>query len=381
MGLKFDLKPRQIAIFLAAVALYFALQSIVSEYLLENVLRAGATDESLLISIIDLFSVNAEKTIPTWYATLLLFGAAALLALITIIKFRQKGPFKFHWLGLAAVFLYLSMDEGAAIHEIFSDPIQETLNPSGFLSFGWYILFAPLVAIFVLVYLRFLLQLPGKYRYLFILSGAIYVGGAVFIEAISANRWYLDGGLTFAYLAIATVEELMEMWGIILFIYTLLSYCMTFQYSFEFAPSTAESNTFTWPKRAMIGALLFIIGLNVALFSWAFSQRVEQVIVDPRTRPFYQTVSERYDGQGVVILGINEVISADNPAAPPFTSSLLTLFDDVMVVTLPSAGSSVAFAGYSLPFSEAALTEIMEQSGEEEFVILDIDEVRRIADR
>ncbi len=381
MGLKFDLKPRQIAGFLATVALYLALQSIFSEYLLENVLHVGATDESLLISIIDLFSVNAEKTIPTWYATLLLFGAAVLLALITIIKFQQKEPFKFHWLGLAVVFLYLSMDEGAAIHEIFSDPIQETLNPTGFFSFGWYILFAPLVVIFVLVYLRFLLQLPGKFRNLFVLSGAIYVGGAVFIEAISANRWYLDGGLTFAYLAIATVEELMEMWGIILFIYALLLYWATFQYTYEFASSSAAPNGSTWPKRAMVGVLLFIIGLNVALSSWAYSQQVEQVIVDPRTRPFYQTVSDRYDGQGVVILGINEVISVDNPAATPITSSLLTLFDDVMVVTLPSAGSSVAFAGYSLPFNEAALAEIMVQSGEEEFVILDMDEVRGIAGR
>jgi hypothetical protein len=70
----------------------------------------------------------------------------------------------------------------------------------------------------------------------------------------------------------------------------------------------------------------------------------------------------------------------ENPAAPPIASSLLTLFDDVMVVTLPTARSSIAFAGHNLPFDRDVLAEIVRQSGEGEFVILDTTAVRAIAD-
>lgn len=123
-----------------------------------------------------------------------------------------------------------------------------------------------------------------------------------------------------------------------------------------------------------------IIGFNLALYTWARSQQSEQASVDPRTIPFYQTVTERYAGQGVIILGINEFFEADNPAAQPIATSLLTLFNDVMIVNLPTARTSIAFASPDLPFDQNALSEILRQSGENEFVILDTIAIRAIAD-
>ncbi len=379
MQFEYQLNPRKIALFLTVVAIYLVLQSLFSEYLLVQVL--GPDVSPLAISLIDLFSVNAETTIPTWYATILLFSTAVILAFITSVKIKTGAAYRFHWLGLSLVFLYLSIDEGAAIHELFSDPLQERFHTSGYLAFGWLLLFVPLLLLFVLAYLRFLWQLPVRTRNLFILAGLLYVGGAVVVEGISANLWDSGGGISFAYLAIATVEEFLELIGVITFIFTLLSYCVSNQYTALFSPTmeTADA-TPAIIKKLLLTAVILILAFNMVLFGWAQTQKSDEQVVDPRSIPFYQTVSEQYANQGVIILGINELIEADNPAAVPFATSLLTLFDDVMVVTLPDVHVSIAFASSTLPFDQETLAEMVRESGEEAFVILDNTAVRAIAE-
>jgi hypothetical protein len=376
MPFELNLNPRRIALFLAILALYLAEQSLINEYLLENVL--GPESNPLALSFLDLFSVNAEETIPTWYATLLLFLAAVLLAFIAASKSRSKAPYAAHWIGLSLIFLYLSMDEGAVIHEIFSDPLQARFNTSGYLTFAWVIVYVPLLIVFALLYLRFLFHLPPRTRNLFILAGLLYVGGAVVIEAISANRYSIDG-VTFAYLAIATVEELCEMLGVVVFIYALLSYLSeagtTAELHFAAPPPTAVSSF--W-RRLVVAGMGLIVLFNLALFLWISAQPPRTAAVD--TIPFYQTVTERYEGQGVIILGINEVITLDNPAAPPIATSLLTLFEDVIIVNLPGSQTSIAFASQQLPFDRNTLAEIVRQSGETEFVVLETADLRGIAD-
>ena len=319
MPFEYSLNPRKIALILAIVSLYLAGQSLINEYLLENVLSSESN--GFVISLLDLFSVNAEQTIPTWYATLLLFVTAVLLAFVTAIKSKTKDPYTPHWAGLALIFLYLSMDEGAVIHEIFGELLQTTFNTTGYLTFAWPIVFVPLVIIFALFYLRFLIRLPPGIRNLIILAGLLYVGGAVVMEAISANRWYEDGGVSFLYLVIATVEELCEMLGVVVFIYALLSYLsaeeITAAISFSPFPQTTGSvNQMSGTQRDSVWkwlmgmAIVLIAGLNLALFSWALAQPPEQTTL--QDTQFYQAVAERYAGQGVIILGINEVITPDN---------------------------------------------------------------------
>ena len=77
---------------------------------------------------------------------------------------------------------------------------------------------------FVAAYAKFLLDLPSRTRVLFISSGILFVTGAIGFELIGG--WYADkhgtGNITYAL--ITTCEELLEMLGIALFIYTLLKY-------------------------------------------------------------------------------------------------------------------------------------------------------------
>lgn len=383
MLFEFNLNPRKISLALGLVALYLAAQSLINEYILENVL--GNARGELSSALLDLFSVNAEETIPTWYATLLLFTAAGLLFLIAALKKKKEQPYARHWLGLALIFLYLSMDEGAVIHEIASDVIEARFETSGYLTFPWVALFVPLVIVFALVYLRFLFHLPVKTRYLFTAAGLLYVGGAVGVEVISANV-YGESGITFTYLAIATVEELCEMLGVVVFIYALLDYIAAAQLTAvaNFAPVTAVSSPATTPRHPIWrGLLAAVVGIvlvaNIAVFSWASGQAAEQITVDPTAVPFYQLVTDQYAGQGVIILGVNEVMTAENPAAQPIATSLLTLFDDVMVVTLPSSNVSIVFASAALPFNQEELTTLVQASGETDFVVLDTTAVRAIA--
>jgi hypothetical protein len=51
-----------------------------------------------------------------------------------------------------------------------------------------------------------------------------------------------------------------------------------------------------------------------------------------------------------------------------------------MVVNLPAAQTSIAFASQTLPFDANELSAIVQQSGEDEFVVLDLSEVRAFTD-
>ena len=59
---------------------------------------------------------------------------------------------------------------------------------------------------------------------LFVLSGAVYVGGALGFELLGG--WYAssEGVGNIQYAIITTFEELFEMLGIVFFIYSLLTY-------------------------------------------------------------------------------------------------------------------------------------------------------------
>jgi hypothetical protein len=394
MRLEYAVKPYKIALILGVIALYFAAQSLVAEYLIEKVLDKEAHRSAVLA--LDLFSVNAEQTIPTWYSVLLLFAASILLAFIATAKRANQERYVLHWLGLAVVFLYLSMDEGAVIHEIVADSLQTTLNTTGYLAFAWQIVAVPLLILFGLVYLRFLFHLPSRTRNLFVLSGLVYIGGALVVEAVSANQWYLGGGVTFEYLAIATVEELAEMLGVLLFIYTLLSYAVAMQYGFAFhsQPLTQEvsaslSHAVSTPSsRKLLGKLsqvrpvtwviVFIVGANLALIYWAFSQAPAPRPIPQSTAVPIQAVIDQLATDDVLVTRMVGTFGVDNLTSRQVTASLLAIFDEVMVVTLPTAGLSIVLAAPDLPFDRDSLSEVLRANGITQFIIFETASVKAI---
>lgn len=83
----------------------------------------------------------------------------------------------------------------------------------------------------MVAYLRFFFHLPTRQRLLFFVAGALYVGGALILEMLSAFYVDLYGGQNnmtglqiVAIHAITTAEETFEMLGVIVLIYALLTY-------------------------------------------------------------------------------------------------------------------------------------------------------------
>ena len=177
-------------------------------------LRDGLSEE---------FNVTTEGNFPTLYSAILLFFCACLLSVISYIKKNRRERYYFHWKALSLIFFYLSLDEGISLHEHITEPLRK-LGFSGFLYNAWIIPAAFILIILGLVFFRFVLHLPKLTKRLFILGGFIYVFGAFGVELIDGAYRYVNGSENFTYQIIVSVEEFLEMAGVIIFIHALLSY-------------------------------------------------------------------------------------------------------------------------------------------------------------
>ena len=73
-----------------------------------------------------------------------------------------------------------------------------------------------------MVYLRFVWKLPKEARNRFIVAGALYLAGALGVEMYGAREAELHGTATITYSVLYMIEELLEMLGVVLFVYALL---------------------------------------------------------------------------------------------------------------------------------------------------------------
>lgn len=171
-----------------------------------------------------LFDLDRERSIPTIYATVTLLLCATLLTMIALAERTFSRLHFFYWGGLSLVFSFLALDEGAAIHENFISPVRDSLNTDGFLYNAWIIPYGIAFIALGLFYARFLLQLPRKIKFGFIVAGALFVAGAIGFEAIGGYQATTGGTEGLQYGLITMVEETLEMVGIAIFITALLDY-------------------------------------------------------------------------------------------------------------------------------------------------------------
>lgn len=175
-------------------------------------------------TVVRLLWLDGEANIPTWYSASLLLLCAFLLAIIAWAHRQRDTVYDVRWLILAVVFVLLSLDETAQLHELAIVPLRDRFHPTGFLYYAWIVPAGICAAAFALAYVSFLARLPRRTARLICLSGALYVGGAIGMEALSGELASLHGEHNLGYHAIITVEELLEMVGLVVFIYTLLDY-------------------------------------------------------------------------------------------------------------------------------------------------------------
>lgn len=173
------------------------------------------------------FYVDGERNLPTAFSTLLLLTAAVLLALITVLERRRTREGTLHWAVLSAGFALMGVDEAWSFHERLNEPVRALLGGRGQLGIYYYAWVAPaivFVALLALLFARFLWRLPAATRNAFLIAAALYLGGAIGVELIEGSYDEVHGDRNLASGLIATLQETLEMAGVIVFIRALLVY-------------------------------------------------------------------------------------------------------------------------------------------------------------
>lgn len=217
----FSVSPRKITQILLLAVLCLTVLSVVSnfvEYFVGHEAIVGTE------AFVELFDLDREENIPTWYTSSTLLLCFFLLATIARSKRRKGASYVSHWVALSIIFLYFSVDEAGVIHEKLAKWLNTFPNPGGFHFSPWVILIATFALIFFSVYRRFLAGLPPETRRQFFLAGAVFFAGALVVDTIGEFHAGFYGNHNMTHSMITTVEEFLEMVGIVVFIRALVIY-------------------------------------------------------------------------------------------------------------------------------------------------------------
>jgi hypothetical protein len=170
------------------------------------------------------FNVNYEANVPSFYSFFTLLFSSLLLGAIAHAKNLESCRYKNHWKILSFIFLSLFLDEALELHEQLMGPTGKLINATGFFYYSWILPVGFLVAIFLLSYSKFLFHLPLSTRKFFVAACALYIGGAIGMEMPGGYLASTMGTKSVPYLIVMTIEESLEMLGIVVFIHALMSY-------------------------------------------------------------------------------------------------------------------------------------------------------------
>ncbi|HEY9858282.1 MAG TPA: hypothetical protein V6D16_02170 [Candidatus Obscuribacterales bacterium] len=225
---------RKVTKFLAFVVLGLLSFSLLGQ--LSKVMWGG--EHPWIASLAHVFDIDREKNLPSLYSAATLFICACLLAVIATVKRQNRDRYVWHWGCLSFIFLLLGADEWTSLHEKAIKPLRALLGGSsgGFLYFAWVIPGALFVAVIAIAYLKFLKDLPTRTKRLLLAAGALFVAGALGMEMIDGAYAHQYGSAIWnrqglkptwealVYTLMMTCEEALEMAGVLVFMYALISY-------------------------------------------------------------------------------------------------------------------------------------------------------------
>lgn len=216
MRLSLAVSPKRVVKVLALAMLCLIVANVATQ------VARFSLDSEAVTKLAAVFDLSEEVNLPTWYQSATLLMCALLMAVIVAVQKAEGDRYLAHWRGLGLIFLYLSIDEVAALHDRTTEPLRAAFDLGGGFYFAWVIPAAVLVTIFGVAYLKFFLHLQPRTRRLVLLAGVLYVGGALGLEVIGG--FYADalGTANLGYELVTTVEETLEMLGVITFAYALL---------------------------------------------------------------------------------------------------------------------------------------------------------------
>jgi uncharacterized membrane protein YhaH (DUF805 family) len=168
------------------------------------------------------FDVAEEGNFTAWFGvTLLLLAVGVLVCASLVARSREDRDTRSWWL-LTAGFVYLSLDEAAGLHELLIDPVGDATDASGAFHYAWIVVAIPAMAIAGVMLLGFLRRLPRATRTSFLIAGAVFLGGAVGVEALEGVVLDADLAAHGVQRLMVTLEELLENLGVVLFVAAVL---------------------------------------------------------------------------------------------------------------------------------------------------------------
>lgn len=175
-----------------------------------------------IFGLVPLFDFDMEKNVPTLFSVCLLMLNSALFAVVWDAG-RDRREGNRTWLFLCAVFLFLAIDELSSVHEHLSVAISQRYDATGIFHFVWVIPYGIAVLVLGFAVLPTIWRLSKPIRSWFFLSAAVYVGGALGLEMVGGKFFEISQKtLLLTYVLITTVEESMEIAGLIILVYALL---------------------------------------------------------------------------------------------------------------------------------------------------------------
>lgn len=169
-----------------------------------------------------LLDVDSERSFYTWFSQLLLALTGVLLIDTGIKSATGNRAGSFCFLLLGAVFLLLSVDEGLSLHE----KLSAWMDGPWWLHFAWVIPAAILCRAGLVLLLPFLRTLGPKVMGMMLVAAAVFLSGALGMEAIGGEVLFANNGdiLARPYRLLVNIEEGAEGLGVILFLLALTRY-------------------------------------------------------------------------------------------------------------------------------------------------------------
>jgi len=163
--------------------------------------------------LLDLFYFEYEKNLPAFFSAFLLLSCGYLLLHLSKKDKENNLPYK-SAKRLGYVFFFLACDEWFSIHEILLQ-VPKIVIPF------WLYVYIPLAILVLISSIPFLKSLPARILKLTLLSGFLFISGAVLFE-IGIELFSIIHFMDLEYQVYIILQEATEMAGSCLFAITLM---------------------------------------------------------------------------------------------------------------------------------------------------------------
>ena len=216
---KITLSPRNTVVWLGTTAIFLLVAHLITiamPYIL------GGFEHGLVRVLFSLFFLDGEGNLPAIFSTWL-FLINAILFLIVWKAACLSGDSPKIWLFLSGVFAFLAVDESISIHERLIDPLRQGLDATGIFYYTWIFPYGIGVVLLSIFTIPVFWRMQKKIRFWFGLSAATYLFATIGLEMISGKYLVMmNEEKDIVWILMITLEESLEMAGLIILVYALL---------------------------------------------------------------------------------------------------------------------------------------------------------------